>query len=456
VARLEALVIRQQAQIEELTARLNQNSGNSSQPPSSDKPQDRAKRPQSSPSGRKPGAQKGHRGVTRCTFPPEAVDETVECFPEHCSGCGRELEHAVAPEDPEPRTHQVGELPPIRLHVTEYRLHASSCPCCGKQTWAELPPGVPTGNWGPGVQALAALLTGYFRLSRRRTREFLSTLLGHAPCVGTLIRLEAATVQALAGSVAQARRAIAAAGVVNVDETGWRKGRDRPTLWVAVTPTVALFQIGRRDGETFATILPADAERVIGSDRYVVYDRVEAARRQLCWAHLKRNFQALAELGGAMPQAVGSWALSELRKLFHDWHRFQQGHLTRDELWAELQPVQQAFRALLALGAGARCRQTRNLCQSLQERWEGLWTFAEREGVEPTNNAAERALRSAVLWRKGSFGHKSEGGADFVETLLTVGGTLRLQGRGVMEFVQASCRATLTREPAPQLVSAPG
>jgi transposase len=296
------------------------------------------------------------------------------------------------------------------------------------------------------------LLTGYFRLSRRRAQEFLRTLLGRAPCVGTLLTLEAATVRALAPAVAEAATEVATAAVVNVDETGWRKGRERPTLWVAVSRRATRFRIGRRDKETYRQLLPPGTRRVLGSDRYGVYDAVEAAWRQLCWAHLKRNFQALVESTHAGARAVGRWALSELRKLFHRWHQFQRGLWSRRELLAQVRPVQEAFRALLATGSNSTYKACRNLCESLRERWAGLWTFLERDGVDPTNNAAERALRCAVLWRKGSFGHKSDAGGVFVETLLTVCGTLRLQGRPVMEFVQAACRAALTGENGPQLV----
>jgi transposase len=452
---LEALVRRLQAQVDDLTARLNLNSGNSSKPPSADAPADRAQRPQPPPSGRKPGGQKGHRGQTRCEFPPERVETTVECWPSCCAGCGTALPARSAPGDPEPRRHQVGELPPIRLLVTEYQLHASTCAGCGTRNWAELPAGVPAGNWGPGVQALGSLLTGYFHLSRRRTQEFLRTLLGAAPCLGTLVALEAATVGALAPAVQEATTAIAGADVVNMDETGWRKSKERPTLWAAVTPEVALFRIGRRDKETYQRVLPPGKRRVLGSDRYVVYDGVEAEWRQLCWAHLKRSFQALTELGSPSVRAVGHWALSALRKLFHRWHQFQEGWWSRAELLRQARPIQAAFRALLALGVTSSCRPCRNLCASLQERWAALWTFLKRDGVEPTNNRAERALRCAVLWRKGSFGHKSEAGGVFVETMLTVCGSLRLQGRAVMEFVQEACRAALTKQPGPRLLLDP-
>jgi len=194
-----------------------------------------------------------------------------------------------------------------------------------------------------------------------------------------------------------------------MDETGWRKQRERPTLWVAVTREVALFRIGRRDKNTYREVLPQRRHRVLGSDRYAVYDEVEADWRQLCWAHLKRSFQALTELSAAPVRAVGHWALSELQKLFHRWHQFQAGHWSRRELLRQVRPIQAAFRALLGLGATSECRPCRNLCVSLQDRWAALWTFLKRDGVEPTNNRAERALRCAVLWRKGSFGNRSGG-----------------------------------------------
>lgn len=440
-----------QAQIAELTARLNQNSGNSSKPPSSDSPADREKRPGRPPSGRKPGGQPGHKGKTRVAFPPEMVDRYEECLPTECAHCGTELLPQAGGDVPPPQIQQVADLPEqLKLQVTEYRLHARICPGCGKQTWAQPPPGVPRGNWGPGVQALAALLVGYFKLSRRRTEEFFRTLFGHAPCLGTLSALETATAAALEPVVTEVEKAIQEAEAVNADETGWRKARDRPTLWVVVAGALAVFRIGRRDGKMLEALLPPGVPRVVTSDRYAVYERL--ARRQLCWAHLKRNFQALVDLGSSRGLAVGNWALAEIRKMFHLWHQFGAGEITRDELRAGLAPIQQAFRALVALGNAGHCKKTRSLCASLETRWDALWTFALQEGVEPTNNAAERALRGAVIWRKTSFGHQSETGRRFVESMLTVGGSLRLQEKPTLPFVRAACEARLTGAPPPSLL----
>ena len=456
VEELRELVAAQGEKILELETRLNESSRNSSKPPSSDPPAERGKRPGRPASGRKPGGQPGHQGKTRVAFPPEMVDHREDCFPAECAHCRAELTTEPAPEGPAPQIHQVADLPEqLKLHVTEYRLYPRTCGCCGKQTWGQPPPGVPRGNWGAGVQALAALLVGYFKLSRRRSVEFFLTLFGYAPCLGTLSALETATVQALEPLVEEAVKAVQQARAVNADETGWRKARDRPTLWVVVTGLLAVFRIGRRDGKMFEELLPRGILRVVTSDRYAVYERVAAAWRQLCWAHLRRNFQALVDRGSSTGVAVGNWALSETQKLFHLWRQFRRGEITRDELQAGLLPVQAAFRALLATGSAGNCRKTAALCRDLETWWDSLWTFAVKEGVEPTNNAAERALRGAVIWRKTSFGHQSETGKRFVETMLTVGGSLRLQGRPALPFIRAACEARLTGAPRPSLLTDP-
>jgi transposase len=434
-----------------LKALLDRNSGNSSQPPSADKPSERAKRPTPPPTGRKPGGQPGHRGTTRRLFPAEAVTTTIELAPQQCACCNKPLP-ADTPVSAAPRLHHVGDLPPTQLQVTEYQLQGRTCGC-GHETWAELPAGVPLSNWGPGVQALAVALTGYFRLSRRRTAAFLESLLGYAPSVGTLVSFEAAAVAALQPALTEVQQEVATAGVVNIDETGWRRGKERPALWVVVTPRAVLFHLGRRDKKAFQRLLPRWDRRIVGSDRYVVYEGVEIAFRQLCWAHLKRAFQALAESAQALPRTVGHWALAQLRELFRLWHEFRERRWTRVELLLKAEPVKAAFRALLNMGQGSEDRATRNLCKSLLERWDGLWTFLSEPGVEPTNNAAERALRTAVLWRKCSFGHKSDGGGAYVEALLTVGGTLTLQKRGLLPFLQEVFRATVAGRPAPKLLA---
>jgi transposase len=448
VQELQALVAQLQAQVQELTARLNQNSRNSGRPPSADPPHLRAQRPTPPPSGRKPGGQPGHKGRTRCSLPP---DQVVVRVPEACAHCGAVLPAAARGDEPAPRVHQVVELPPVALQVTEYQLQARACPGCGHCTWGTLPADVAPRGEGPRLQAFCALLTGRHRLSRRQVRELLRDLCGWAPALGTLVALEAATSTALAVPVAQLAAAVAAAREANVDETSWREGKERPSLWTAVTTVGVLFRIGSRGSATFQALLPPSGERLVGSDRYVVYDGLPPEQRQICWAHLLRNFQALLDRGG--PGAlVGRWALAESAKLFALWHRFRRDELTRADLLTELVPIQDAFRTLLRLGETGACSKTAALCTHLLDRWEALWNFALREGVEPTNNVAERALRPAVLWRKGSFGHKSAAGREFVERMLTVVATSRMHGRAVLPFLTEACQATISGEPAPSLL----
>lgn len=448
VQELQALVVQLQTQVQELTARLNQNSRNSGRPPSADPPQLRAQRPTPPPSGRKPGGQPGHKGRTRCSLPP---DQVVVCVPEVCARCGETLPAEAGSSDPPPRVHQVVELPPVAVQVTEYQVQARACPGCGHCTWATLPAGGSPRGEGPRLQAFCALLTGRHRLSRRQVRELLRDLCGWTPALGTLLALEAATSAALAAPVAQLAAAVAAAPVANVDETSWREGKERPSLWTVVTRMGVLFRIGSRGSATFQALLPPSGERLVGSDRYVVYDGLPPEQRQLCWAHLVRNFQALIDRGGT-GALVGRWALAESAKLFALWHRFRREERTREELLTELVPIQDAFRTLLRLGETGACPKTAALCTHLLDRWEALWNFALWEGVEPTNNAAERALRPAVLWRKGSFGHKSAAGRQFVERMLTTVSTLRLHGRAVLPFLTEVCAAAISSEPPPSLL----
>lgn len=437
-----------QEQVRELTRRLNQNSSNSSKPPSSDPPDAREKRRGAASSGRKPGGQPGHPGVTGVLLPP--TKQIVPCLPDSCQHCGQDLAGVPVGAN-DPWIHQVVELPPIQLEVTHFARQSKDCPCCGKATWGALPPGVPQRGVGPAFQGFCGLLTGRHRLSRRQARELLLDLFQWSPSVGTLCALERATAEALRVSVARVAAVVAAAAVANADETGWRNGKKRPTLWAIVTIQAILFRIGDRSRETLEGMLPPNDWRHLVSDRYVVYDGVPVWLRGLCWAHLKRNFAEVGERGG-LAAAVARWAADEIKKLFAHWRRFQAGELTRWALQQEMVPVQEAFRSLLNMGAAGNCSKTAGFCNHLLERWDALWTFLRVEGVEPTNNAAERALRAAVLWRKGSFGHRSEDGKRFVESMLTVVATLRLQGRAILPFLTDACRAAITGIPPPEIL----
>jgi transposase len=192
---------------------------------------------------------------------------------------------------------------------------------------------------------------------------------------------------------------------------------------------------------------------VVGSDRWPAYNRVPADRRALCHAHLKRHFQGLVDRGGEA-DPIGRWGLAEIERLFALWHRFRAGAFDRPELQRRLVPLQARLGRLLRRGQETSDRKAAGLCRQLTKWWAALWTFARVDGVEPTNNSSERALRPAVLWRKGSFGSDSEAGSRFAERLLTVVATCRQQGRPLLGFLVAAGEAALLGTVAPSLLRA--
>jgi transposase len=245
------------------------------------------------------------------------------------------------------------------------------------------------------------------------------------------------------------------ADVVNMDETGWRQDKRRAWLWTVVTAELAVFWIDRRrSGTVVDALVGADFAGVVGSDRWSAYSRFPAERRALCHAHLKRGFQALVDRSGEA-EPIGRWGLAEIKRLFALWHRFRAGEFDRQELRRRLVPLQARLGRLLRRGQENPDRKAAGLCRELTKWWPALWTFARVEGVEPTNNVAERALRPAVLWRKGSFGSDSTAGSRFAERLLTVVATCRQQGRSLLDFLVAAGDAALQRMAAPSLLPAP-
>ena len=292
-------------------------------------------------------------------------------------------------------------------------------------------------------------------MSRREVRQLLADLWAVKRSLGAVVRQEQAQSAALAPVVEEARAAVQEAAVVNVDETGWQEAQQRAWLWTAVTATLTVFRIDRRrSGAVVEALLGTDFAGVVGSDRWSAYNRFPAERRALCYAHLKRDFQAVVDRGGAAAP-VGRWGLAKIARLFALWHRFRAGECDRPELQRRLIPLQARLGRVLRRGQKGPDRKAAGLCRELTKWWSALWTFARVEGVEPTNNGAERALRPAVLWRKGSFGSDSEAGSRFAERLLTVVATCRQQGRALLAFLVAAVEAAVRGSPPPSLLRVP-
>lgn len=262
----------------------------------------------------------------------------------------------------------------------------------------------------------------------------------------------ARTGQALEGPYEGLLAQIRSAPALNVDETGWRLRGKRRTMWGAVTPKVAVFRIAPdRHEREVAALLGEDFEGIVGSDRWWAYRGFDPDKRQVCWSHLVRDLTAHSE-GLAAQKEFGEAGLEIARRLFCAWERFGE-HGDRGRLRREVAPLRQELKALLGRGsAGRRNKRTWGFAKNLLEVWPALWTFVEVEGVEPTNNVAERALRGPVIYRKLSLGSQSERGERTIERLLSASVTCRLQGRSLFAYLADVLGARVRGDPAPLLV----
>jgi transposase len=437
-----------------LEARLAQNSSNSSRPPSSDPPNTPAPPPRP-PTGRKRGAQPGHPPAQRRLLPPAAVDQVVAHWPERCPRCRAALSAGPGEVVGEPIRHQVTELPPVRAEVTEHRLYRVRCRRCGGEPRASLPPGVPAGAFGPRLQATVALLSGRYRLSRREVVAVCADLLGAELAVGSIDALCQATAAALAEPVAELGAAVRAEPVAHADETSWAQAGQRQWLWVATTTLITVFTIAasRSRGVIHGLLGEGFGGRLV-SDRYAAYNWLPAEQRQVCWAHLRRDFLALLNYGPSAAH-LGLALLDLTDRIFDAWHQTRADPAERPGLSETIAPLQAEMHALLEAGQHQRAAKAAGLSRSLLQLWPALWTFARVPGVEPTNNAAERALRPAVLWRKGSFGTQSDTGNLFVTRLLSVAATCRQQQRPLLDYLTAACTAAQLGQPSPSLLPSP-
>lgn len=439
-----------QKRLAELEERINQTSRNSSQPPSSDPPH-APPRPKHPPSGRKAGGQPGHVGHGRLLKPVEQVDQVVVARPTQCVACGALLLGA----DAQPVRHQVTELPRIEPEVTEYQRHTLTCLACGAHTQAPWPVEMPPGSFGPRAQATVGYLTGRIGASQRDVEEVLETVFHTDLSLGSVPALEQDVSGAVAQPVAEAQTYVHTQPVQNVDETSWPERAQRGWLWVTATPLVTVFLLLATRGAASAKTLVGKAfQGIVGSDRWSAYNWLDPARRQLCWAHLKRDFQAFVDRGGAA-ERLGRALLVCVEQMFGLWHRVRDGTLSRAAFQVAMPPLQARVGELLREGAQLSKEKTGRTCAKILKLEVALWTFVRVEGVEPTNNGAERPLRRAVVWRRRSFWTQSAEGSRFVERILTVVTTLRQQKRDVLDYLTDACAAAIRGDPPPSLLPKP-
>lgn len=446
IAELEKLLAEALARIAALEELLRKSSINSSKPPSSDGPEKKPVR-RAKPSGRNAGGQPGHKAWMRPLVPAEQVDRHHECVPDECAHCAAPLRG----HDPTPLLHQVFHLPEIRPLVDQYALHALGCGACGAVTRAELPTGVPRRSFGPSVVATIALLMGAYRMSKRSVQVLLADVFGLSISLGAIIGSQNVASAALAVPVAEAHRYVSEAAVKHADETGWFDETGLVWLWAAVTPLVTVFLIQAHRSTVAAQAFLGKAKGVLISDRYSAYNWWPLWDRQVCWAHLIRDFTAIAERGGESKR-IGDGLLAESKQLFLWWNRVRDGTLSRDSFRKYTSPLRKRVAALLLEGTCVAHPKTARTCARIQRVACCLWYFVDQDGIEPTNNRAERAVRHGVLWRKSSLGTKSLTGSEFVGRILTAQATLRQQGRNVLAFLRAACEAQLHGTTPPSLL----
>lgn len=434
------------AELEQEVASLKKTPHNSSLPPSTQHPHVRPT-PDKRKSKNKPGGQPGHPRHERALIPVEDCTKVVTLKPDRCRRCGTGLPG----HDPAPLRHQVWELPEIQPLVTEYQQHRLCCRECGETTCAPLPAGVPTGQSGPRLIAFVATLMAHFRQSKRRTALFVTSVLNIPCCPSLTVKHQNIATQSAQPAYQKLITALPHEPHLNGDESPTKEGPTKAWLWTFVAEAFTVFALrGSRAATAISELLGEAFAGVMTCDRAKMYWR--CGRLQWCWAHLQRDFQALVDHPDHQVKRLGRDLMRPTKELFRQWVRCRDGTITRAELKQILTPVRQEVEALLLRGVFSGNPCLVGMCRELSDHREWLWTFLDVEGVEPTNNAAERSLRHAVIWRKLSFGTQSAAGSRFVETMLSVIETCRQQQRSVLDYVTEAVRAHLLGQPCPSLL----
>lgn len=439
-------LLREVAELRERVGQLERERDKKPDPPKEQKISKPA--PPRTKSGKKRGGQPGHKAAFQALVPPEKVKEIIPVHPESCEHCGT----ALAGDDPDPQRHQVVELPPVEVEVIEYQLHALTCTQCGQTTRAALPAGVPQGHFGPRLTSILALLRGAYRLSIRSIQEVVADLFGLTISIGMICKLSQKTAEVLEEPYKQLSDQIPTESA-NIDETRWRENRGRAVLWTVVTATVTVFRIApTKAAAVLRALIGVSYAYVVGCDRAKAYRWVR--RLQWCWAHLRRDFQAMINRGGEAGK-VGAELLHLADTMFEWWHRVRDGTLSRRSFQNYLVSIRSLVYEQLERGLECGCAATAATCADLLDNFHNLWHFATVEGVEPTNNRAEQAHRHLVQWRKLCYGSDSTTGSRFVERIGSVVATCRRHQRHVLDYLTQCHEARLHGKPIPLLLPQP-
>lgn len=457
---------KQIADLERQLAGRKKNSTNSSKPPSSDGlAGEQRLRGRRHKSKRKPGAQPGHPGHHRQLVPTAEVSSVEVLLPKQCGHCGGKLpqRRGKVTTEGDPRRHQVTEVPVVKAHITEYQFPNVVCGDCGAATRAPLPEEI-AGQFGPQLTALIAYWTVVCRLPRRLVEAMLADVLGIDISLGSTQKAWEEVSHAVQQPVGQLQEQLPREAVLNVDETGWRTNGDKRWIWALVANRFVFYVVAStRGAEVLVSLLGAVFRGILCSDRWVVYLTYHSGRMQLCWAHLKRNILGIADYARSpSSRQFCRDALAIVAQLFRLWHRFRgqlrdrRGNpqpIDRRQLIEKSIPLQKKLFALAEAHLDDNDREVRNLATALFIHCERLFTFLEEDGVEPTNNVVEQALRTAVQWRKISFGNRSRNGEIATARLLTITQTCKRQQRHVLGYLTEAIRCHRRQAVAPSLLA---
>jgi transposase len=459
---LSAANARLQERVRRLEEQTRVDSRTSSSPPSQDPPKTRQQRRAEARAkakellvkgaGRKAGGQPGHQGSGRKLLGEDQMTEIVDHYPDACGGCGHEFSDGEKTPSRRPGRHQVAELPPIAVIYVEHRTHRLRCPGCLRRSRAVLPAVLAGSAFGPRLQAAVVAMTARNRISRRDMSELAGELFGLGLSVGAVEGICQRASAALAEPHELLTAAVLGSPAVNLDETGWATAGEGRTLWTATTPEAAIFRIAAdRHRDRLGELIGADFAGICCSDRWWAYDHLDPECRQVCWQHLLRDFRRHSE-GLALQKLFGEQGLVLTDRLFAAWRAFDE-HQDRARLAAEMAPIQSELRRLLEQAArkSKRTRLHRRFANNLLKIWPALWTFVTVEGVEPTNNAAERSLRGPVIHRKLSYGSQSPDGERFIERALSASVTCRLQDRSLFAYLTELLATHARGDPLPAL-----
>lgn len=432
-------VAHQEEQMLLLQERLKLDSHNSSKPPSSDGP-GRLNRAPRRASERKRGAQKGHPGSYRALLPEAQVNGLHDCLPEPLCECGA----AVAVRG-KPFRHQVFDIPPAVAEVQEYRLYSGVCSGCGKPHRAPLPAGVPSGQIGPRALAIIGTLATHHHLTQFKIRDLLAQMMGLDFSVGAISQAHGKVAQALKAPVHEAIDSLANAPLLHMDETRYPREGSANWVWAAVQPKLAVFSVlPSRARYVIHDLIGTEPAGIVVSDRYAAYAYIDAGQRQICWAHLIRDFTRMAERGGQAGR-IGARLLGLGYVLFR-WRE-------HGKTAAQFEGLQHRVHAALIRGLEQTgCKRTRATCQNLLKLWPALWGFVDNPAVPPTNNEAERSIRAIVLKRKISGPTRSRRGDEFIARGFSVVESCRRQGRDALEYLHHAVIAWIDKAPHPSLL----